>query len=149
MSMRIASMTFALLDSFTTSRQVLDSPLYAVASGADPDVFAFTADPTGKNLPEPLKPWQSAGSALSIGSGVALVGAGASDAITGKALPSVAEIRCGWVGESQSLILDDDPLSSDAAPGDGLAAGDVLGNARRRTISAIESFKIVGCGRLS
>jgi hypothetical protein len=77
-----------------------------------------------------LKPWQSAGSALSIGSGVALVGAGASDAITGKALPSVAEIRCGWVGESQSFIRDDDPLSSDAPPGGGLAAGEGIGQGR-------------------
>jgi hypothetical protein len=55
--------------------------LHLFTSGADPEVFAFTADPTGTNLPTELKPWQKSGSALNVRSGEAIGPAGSSAAI--------------------------------------------------------------------
>ena len=52
-------------------------------STKEPDVFGFTADPTGSNLPAELGPWQSAGAGTAATSyaGTSLDGLATSDPV--------------------------------------------------------------------
>jgi hypothetical protein len=57
--------------------------IFLFRSTKEPDVFGFTIDPTGSNLPEDQGPWQKAGNASSAQSyaGTSLDGLAMSDPI--------------------------------------------------------------------
>ena len=50
-------------------------------SGSDPDLFGFTADASGANLPDRFKPWQKIGNALNVRRGEAVTSVGSASVI--------------------------------------------------------------------
>lgn len=72
--------------------------LHTFRSGKEPDVFAYTGDVTGANLPAELGPWTPCEGAPEVGPRASLIGVGASG-------PVFAAIqRDGyWVGRSEVI----------------------------------------------
>jgi hypothetical protein len=57
---------------------------YLFRSKSDPDVFAFTTDETGANLPQKYGPWQSPGQGQVISVGEAALTGEIRDALAGR-----------------------------------------------------------------
>jgi hypothetical protein len=73
----VSVLTLVLAD----GRSVNIMRFYLFQSGSDPDLFGFTADASGANLPDQLKPWQKIGGALNVYRGEAVTSVGSASVI--------------------------------------------------------------------